>query len=115
MGGNPLPLGGGRSPVRKDASSLVFDILLDNCRGYFPDTTGKAPVMPMISVIHKSHIIKTISKGVVLIISPFLKIVIFAGVATCDIIKTSTVDLYFTSYGSDWLEVTQTTVTCLNW
>ena len=54
LGGNPMPLGGGRSPVRKDASSLVFDILLDNCRGYFPDTTGKAPVMPMISDIHKS-------------------------------------------------------------
>ena len=109
-----MPLGGGRSPVRKDASSLVFDILLDNCRGYFPDTTGKAPVMPMISVIHKSHIIKTISKGVVLIFLLSSKSYI-AGVATCSIIRTSTVDLYFTSYGSDWLEVTQTTVTCLNW
>ena len=46
LGGNPLPLGGGRSPVRKDASSLVFDILLDNCRGYFPDTTGKVSIGP---------------------------------------------------------------------
>ena len=71
--------------------------------------------MPMISVIHKSHIIKTISKGVVLIISPFLKIVIFAGVATCDIIKTSTVDLYLLFYSSDWFEVNQTTVVCLKW
>ena len=41
-----MPLGGGRSPVRKDASSLVFDILLDNCRGYFPDTTGKVSIGP---------------------------------------------------------------------
>ena len=53
--------------------------------------------------------------GVVLIISPFLKIVIFAGVATCDIIKTSTVDLYLLFYSSDWFEVTQTTVVCLKW
>ena len=41
-----MPLGGGRSPVRKDASSLDFDILLDNCRGYFPDTTGKVSIGP---------------------------------------------------------------------
>ena len=46
LDGNPLPLGGGRRPVRKDASSLVFDILLDNCRGYFPDTTGKVSIGP---------------------------------------------------------------------
>ena len=45
----------------------------------------------------------------------FLKIVIFAGVATCDIIKTSTVDLYLLFYSSDWFEVTQTTVVCLKW
>lgn len=49
LGGNPMPLGGGRSPVRKDASSLVFDILLDNCRGYFPDTTGKVSHRTRIS------------------------------------------------------------------
>ena len=34
------------SPVRKDASSLDFDILLDNCRGYFPDITGKVSIGP---------------------------------------------------------------------
>ena len=49
MGGNPLPLGGGRSPVRKGASSLVFDILLDNCRENFPDTTGKVSHRTRIS------------------------------------------------------------------
>lgn len=49
LGGNPMPLGGGRSPVRKGASSLVFDILLDNCRGYFPDTTGKVSHRTRIS------------------------------------------------------------------
>ena len=48
--------------------------------------------------------------------SPFIKsLIIFAGVATCDIIKTSTVDLYLISYSLDWLEVTQTTVVCLKW
>lgn len=48
--------------------------------------------------------------------SPFLKLlIIFAGVAICDIIKTSTVDLYLFSYSLDWLEVTQTTVVCLKW
>ena len=48
--------------------------------------------------------------------SPFLKLlVIFAGVATCGIIKTSTVDLYLFFYSLDWLEVTQTTVVCLKW
>ena len=48
--------------------------------------------------------------------SPFLKIlIIFAGLATCGIIGTSTVDLYLYDYSSDWLEVTQTTVVCLEW
>ena len=48
--------------------------------------------------------------------SPFIKsLVIFAGVATCDIIKTSTVDLYLYYYSLDWFEVTQTTVVCLKW
>ena len=48
--------------------------------------------------------------------SPFIKsLVIFAGVATCDIIKTSAVDLYLSFYSFDWLEVTQTTVVCLKW
>ena len=43
--------------------------------------------------------------------SPLIKsLVIFAGIATCDIIKTSTVDLYLFSYSFDWFEVTQTTV-----
>ena len=47
---------------------------------------------------------------------PFIKsLIIFAGVATCDIIKTSTVDLYLSSYSFDWFEVTQTTVVCLKW
>ena len=63
---------------------------------------------------HGTRIIKTISKGVVLIISPFLKSYI-AGVATCSIIRTSTADLYFIGYSSDCLEVTQTAVVCLNW
>ena len=57
LGGNPMPLGGGRSPVRKDASSLVFDILLDNCRGYFPDTTGKVsigPEYPFLPIVYPS-------------------------------------------------------------
>lgn len=49
LGGNPLPLGSGRSLVRRDALSLVFDILLDNCRGYFPDTTGKVSHRTRIS------------------------------------------------------------------
>ena len=65
--------------------------------------------------IQFSRIIKTISKGVVLIISPFFQFVIFAGVATCGIIMTSTVDLYLIFYSFDWLEVTQTTVVCLKW
>ena len=48
--------------------------------------------------------------------SPFLKkLIILAGVATCDIIKTSTVDLYLYHYSLDWFEVTQTTVVCLKW
>ena len=62
-----------------------------------------------------SRIIKTITKGVVLIISPFFKFVIFAGVATCGIIEASTVDLYLFNYSLDWFEVTQTTVVCLKW
>ena len=62
---------------------------------------------------HIARIIKTILKGVVLIISPFLKFVIFAGVATCGIIMTSTVDLYLSHYSFDWSEVTQTTVVYL--
>lgn len=42
--------------------------------------------------------------------SPLIKsLIIFAGVATCDIIKTSTVDLHLISYSLDWLEVSQTT------
>ena len=48
--------------------------------------------------------------------SPFLKIlIIFAGLATCGIMKTSTVDLYLFNYNLDWLKVTQTTVVCLKW
>ena len=62
----------------------------------------------------ESRIIKTISKGVVIIISPFLRSYI-AGVATCFIIRTSTADLYLLNYSLDWLEVTQTAVVCLNW
>jgi hypothetical protein len=68
-----------RSPVLRR-----FDLLLDLLNG-----------RKILSRVHQhclSRIIKTISKGVVLIISPFLKSYI-AGVATCFIIRTSTADL----------------------
>ena len=68
-----------------------------------------------ITNLRKGEIIKTTPFEMVLIISPFLKFVIFAGVATCGIIMTSTVDLYLYFYSSDWFEVTQTTVVCLKW
>ena len=62
-----------------------------------------------------TRIIKTISKGVVLIISPFFQNVYVAGVATCGIISTSAVDLFLYYYSFDCFEVTQTTAACLNW
>ena len=47
-------------------------------------------------------------------ISPFIKsLAIFVGVATCDIIKISTVDLYLYYYSLGWFEVTQTAPPCV--
>ena len=45
--------------------------------------------------------------------SPFIKIVIQTGVATCCIIKTSTADLYIFSTAQTVTGVTQTAVVCL--
>ena len=70
--------------------------------------------MPMISVIHKSHIIKTISKGVVLIISPFLK-KLYCRSSYLLYNQNKHFGFVIFIYGLDCLEVTQTAVVCLNW